>query len=417
MNQTAEVDQLWIVAPPSEWPSTPLPMSFSTLTAIESCPRKWALSNARYSSIWAERGYPERVYPGTLVGQVVHGVLERIVPVIAEGGGAAAGPEATVKALRRLGGISAVLSEQCERVVERTEGNPRLKASGRDVRQELRERLPAMRLQVQLMLSKLGAVACVAGAVKPTASATTEQSYGVATRRVHTGANAEVLLRSGGGLWKGIADLIIIDDAGAEIADYKTGERKPEHAMQLQLYARLFEEDEEVNPVRHPVKSLRVIYRDGELAVSVPEGQQRAALAAELDGRAKEAKDRATMSPPPTQPSNENCQFCSVRQLCDAYWTLAINGAGDATKWVDAELRVHEQRAEAIWSTTAVSVPGMAVGASVFVRVSPDASFLDRRLRNASHVRIVGASWLEGGDDGEAMMLGVTRNSEIFVVE
>lgn len=389
------------------------------MTAIEACPLQWALSKAHYAGTWSSSGYPDRVYLGTLVGQVVHGVLECIVAQIAQMGGAVGDPSVAVQALRRLGGISALLEKQLERIAERASLNPRVAASGRNVREELQQRLPAMRMDVQLLLSRLRGNTSRTGHrdsepyIVGTQSATT-------TRSVESGANVEVPLRGRGGLWKGVADLIVVDEGGVEILDYKTGARKPAHALQVQLYSRLFEEDEGANPRRYAVRALRLIYRDGEVAVPVPSGEERTALAAELDRRAMGAQEQVTSAPPSARPSAESCVFCNVKQLCNAYWTSAVIGevaAFGAGALVDVELRVHERRAEALWSATVLQAAGRLLGAKVFVRCGQEHSHLFKQLAHASRVRILGASWLESGDDAEPAMLGLTRVSEVFIVE
>ena len=46
------------IKPPDTWPEPPREMSVSSLRAIESCPRRWALSTASYPNLWRGIGYP-----------------------------------------------------------------------------------------------------------------------------------------------------------------------------------------------------------------------------------------------------------------------------------------------------------------------------------------------------------------------
>ena len=73
---------MWRVQWPNDWPSAPSPMSYSTMRAIETCPLQRSLAHASYPEIWDRKGYPNRAYIGTVVGQVVHQALERITKAL-----------------------------------------------------------------------------------------------------------------------------------------------------------------------------------------------------------------------------------------------------------------------------------------------------------------------------------------------
>src|SRR2546430_2535646 len=59
MSKTAAAAQQAVS--PSTWPSPPTEMSVSTLRELEACPRRWALSSARYPEIWDRVGYPPKL--------------------------------------------------------------------------------------------------------------------------------------------------------------------------------------------------------------------------------------------------------------------------------------------------------------------------------------------------------------------
>lgn len=64
---------VWYISQPSAWPKAPRCMSFSTLSELEACPRRWALSVADYPHVWEKRGYPPRPQITALEGAVVKG--------------------------------------------------------------------------------------------------------------------------------------------------------------------------------------------------------------------------------------------------------------------------------------------------------------------------------------------------------
>ena len=87
--------------PPARW-------SYSSLRAVEKCPRRYVLSRAKYPRLWDRSGYPEVPSAAALFGDVVHDSLEVIVRALANHGcTSASGPEA-IAVLKDLGGYSEV---------------------------------------------------------------------------------------------------------------------------------------------------------------------------------------------------------------------------------------------------------------------------------------------------------------------
>ena len=74
----------WRVLSPTAWPEAPLWMSFSTLIELEICPRRWALTAAKYSNLWNNRAYPSVPQPSALEGTVVHLSLQKITGALVE---------------------------------------------------------------------------------------------------------------------------------------------------------------------------------------------------------------------------------------------------------------------------------------------------------------------------------------------
>ena len=62
---------LWSIARRTAWPKAPSWMSFSTLSELETCPRRWALNHANYPNVWDGRGYPQPLRFALLEGRIV----------------------------------------------------------------------------------------------------------------------------------------------------------------------------------------------------------------------------------------------------------------------------------------------------------------------------------------------------------
>src|SRR5688572_25177922 len=106
MRDEGEVGEgFWKVRKPAAWPREPAVFSFSTLMAVELCPRQWALRNASYVIDDAEiRGYPQSIGMARLVGQILHLACESIVRADSVQAVSGVGGR-----LRSLGGASQIL--------------------------------------------------------------------------------------------------------------------------------------------------------------------------------------------------------------------------------------------------------------------------------------------------------------------
>lgn len=414
MTSVEEVPPIWRTELPDAWPELPAPMSYSVLRAMENCPRQWALSRASYGSVWNGKGYPDRLYVGTLVGQVVHGALEKIVQAVNRVSEATAADEIVVTALRTLGGYATVLDGEVERFASRAEANPRVANAGRDVREELRQRGEAMRRDLQLLVSRVRRN--VVGGVRAS-----QGGAGERPRAVRDGPNAEVTMSDAAGFWKGIADLIVVNGEAVEIVDFKTGEPKPDHSDQLHLYGWLFLQDDDVNPRRLPVVGLRVVYREREEVVEVPSDAEWQNIAAALGERARVARLAVSAASPEARPSEDVCRFCGVRQLCSDYWTrdghMRASGAGGTTETVDCEVELHEQTAASTWRATVVCGGGVAAGENVLVRVPRENACLVGTVIAARRARLLSCRLTQADAVSAApTVLALGRMSEVFVV-
>ena len=69
----------------------------------------------------------------------------------------------------------------------------------------------------------------------------------------------------------GRVDLLRVSDAGAHITDYKTGGREPVHRSNSELYALLWDLDQDANPDRLPVASLTAAYPGRDVTFPAPD--------------------------------------------------------------------------------------------------------------------------------------------------
>jgi hypothetical protein len=428
---------IWTTQGPTAWPSPPDLMSYSALRDIETCPLRWGLRQGNYADVWAGKGYPPAPAGATLAGHVVHVALERIVRAVGDArdipsgdpGNSHRDPMAlVVEALRALGGISAVLDGVIRETVSEWESNPRLRPRAKELANELQRQLPALRPRVQhflnhVRLSRLSAGRGLSGAEGGNQDERTP-------RLLAPGLHAEVPLVNEELGWYGKADLLRVGteteaDGGDEIVDFKTGLPKPDHPLQLRIYALLWAREARRNPGGRRVRKLTVLYGSGPLDVSAP------ILDEELDGVAEELTQRTVgaraavqQHPPPARPSREACEWCDVRHMCPAYWAPATRAAisppaSQSRQQADVGVQIVQRQGSWSWVGIVREIGAlsdeMLVGARVLLRARPHDEHFASLIAAGGRLRIVAAQFAPPSDEsGGLPVLSLTKSTEAF---
>src|SRR5689334_7739921 len=124
------------------WPEPPEWQNYSSVKETERCPRRWALKHASYPNVWEEPRFPERPSLPSLLGDVMHAALERILNVLVERNCPSAASACAVEALRELGGFTAVLSDATTARIDGLRANPRARVDLVALETEVRRRFP-----------------------------------------------------------------------------------------------------------------------------------------------------------------------------------------------------------------------------------------------------------------------------------
>ena len=308
--------RLWSTTCCEEWPNAPAWMSFSTLSELETCPRRWALNHAEYPKIWDGRGYPQPLHIGSLEGSVVHVGLRRIIGALAENGCRSLSDEAAISTMRELGGFTQVVSDSLDYVLKTFEANPRAAWFLEEMRHSLVARIPSIRTKVQKLLARVH----LHDQDLVNRSKVIRRARGKSRRYLSYGSYSEVEIRSDELMWRGFADLVTLSSSSCEIRDFKTGEPNVEHEFQLRVYATLWTLDSELNPTGRLASRLVLSYGTEDLEISAPSVEEILLTKEELRLRSKKALSHLGCSPPQADVSQENCGYCPVRQMCDDYW-------------------------------------------------------------------------------------------------
>lgn len=402
---TAE-DAMWTTNLPTSWPEPPQDMTVTSLLEIEACPRRWSLTNAEYPALWDGRGYPPQIQPAALGGTVVHSAVEVIAGALAQAGCSTVDSAEAIDVIKDLGGLTTVVRDRAEQALSRFATNPRTTPDLENARLALAGQLPSLRAVVQSVLSRL-VLPGRSVARRPTAVAGVRQALG-------TGAFVEVAVRAGSLHWKGIIDLLLVADDACQIIDVKTGAPHEAHRFQLEVYALLWNRDEELNPSGRLATRLTLRYLGQDIDIDVPTVARLDGLEREVIERADLARTATAGSPPEARPSTENCRFCSVRQLCGEYW----DGLGrhiDAwsavdTRYGDLECSTTGRHGPSSWDAV-VAAPAELAGARVVLRSRT------RTLPSTGRIRVLNAALThDGQEEDEPAIVTLGSVSEVYAV-
>lgn len=402
---TARSLPVWDVNGPVVWPDAPTEMTVSTLIDIEGCPRRWALSTAAYPELWAERGYPPRLQLKALAGSVVHLSLETVMKALTRAGCPSVQDASAIAVLQSLNGLTAVINQSINRLLERLADNPRAWHLQDYAGRSLRSQAPELRARVQTMLCQRH----LPSSLNP---APLHGGRPRSRSRLANGVYCELELRASSFHWKGKADLLALSDLDCEITDFKTGEPSDEHHFQIRTYALLWSRDTELNPDRRRVSRLILAYPSGDKPVPSPDDAELDELEQHVAARGAAARDSVSQRPPAAQPEMQLCRYCGVRQLCDTYWLpdtqRALAAQAGSQPFGDIEVRILDRHGPSSWDISA-RVPGKALEpVRGLLRTNGETEF-----RSGDRLRILDAAFSGLDDNGPPVVtLGVL--SEVY---
>ena len=371
---------VWQVTPPPAWPVAPKYMSFSTLTELEACPRRWALSAAAYPQVWDHQGYPQPALPAALEGTVTHVALETITRALSDRGCPSVDDASATVVLKELGGFTSVVGKSIERTLERYASNPRAASALDRIQRHLTGRTAELRSRVQGFLSRSRLEPPPRNAPIPRGTDKKREYRGALPR----GSHSEVQLEVEELHWRGVVDLLTLSETTCEIRDFKTGEPKEEHELQLHVYALLWWLDRARNPTGRLADRLVVSYDSGDVRMTVPGARALQALREKLSARRAAAIAALEDEPPEARPSAANCGFCSVRHLCDAYWEDSVP-CERQEKFADLQLELKGRHATTSWDGVVESCSGLARGSRIVLRTIG----LPFELRTGQRLRVL----------------------------
>jgi CRISPR/Cas system-associated exonuclease Cas4 (RecB family) len=407
------IDGVSYVWEPSEWPSAPQDMSWSQLTSLETCPRRWALSNASYEQIWDKKGYPRRNSIQQLKGLVVHNSIDALLTSLQSHGCYDPRSAEAVEILRGLGGYSEILHRAIENNMQMVVASPRMSLLHDHLQEKLENLIPDMRT----IVSRKTALAYGSAGPLGVPDADGHERIGERQGRLSYGIHSEVRLRVGDIGWMGDADEIILTPDVCEIVDSKTGKQKQDHHDQLKTYAALWALDSVKNPEARLANRLTLSYDGEEVSVEVPDQSQIDQWVKDLESRTRAARKTLDSIPPPAIPSYENCSVCPVKQLCETYWDPEVQRSltespDVSTNYVDAQLKLVRKLDFTTYEASVES--GMALTPNETIVLKSKS--IDSKLTEGTRLRVNNVRLKNFEDEGRPKELALTRWSERFIL-
>jgi hypothetical protein len=361
------------------------------------------LSRASCPGIWEQQGYPPLPILPALVGAAVHRALELILRGLHAEGCESLSAQCSVDVLKDLGGYSNLATRVVEEDLSTLRGNPRLTERIPKLRSDLRARIPEIRRRLQALVARTTLI--------PVSPVPRVNGVQAARMPMREGSYPEIELRSPELRFVGRADLLTIEHGTCSITDFKTGAADPHHADQLRTYALLWSRDYELNPNRVPIRDLVIAYATHDEHIEPPTDSDLDLRAQELMQRTTDAESELVQRPPVAKPAAAMCRYCTVRHLCDEYWTSpaaddAALQATAETAFFDVEATVVSQNGPRSW------IVKMASDQAVCLLQTPTekTGFIP-----GDRLRLLDLATSRSGEEG-SLTLSVTRASEVYVL-
>jgi len=129
-------------------------------------------------------------------------------------------------------------------------------------------------------------------------------------------------------------------------------------------------------------------YDEHDMEIPAPSRSELSSFAAEIRKRTVSALIELQHMPPEARPSQENCEYCIVRQLCEEYWHWLRQpqksyGESSARHFTDLQIKLTAQHGPTSWDGVVESSRSINVGQSILLRtlIVPFSLHAGQRIR------------------------------------
>jgi hypothetical protein len=289
---------------PTVWADPPEHYSFSSLQAIDACPRRWQLLHSE----WGEHGrFPQRQHPKALEGTIVHEALKLLMRELAKRGLPNVGSASFQQAIADID-FWGHFTREIDRWNAKLARHPRSSASFvlRISPRELANR--AIRLFREHYKPAKIAVPLLPRFDRPEADMVDLMAW-----LRGRGAVSEIDVSHPDLPFHGVIDLVEIRQGDVLITDFKTGVPKEEHELQLQLYGILWWRKSGTLPAHLAVQYLNERKEFPADRANLLAAEKR------LQEKIRDARRLLTDKPAEARPGKD-CGHCPARARCEDGW-------------------------------------------------------------------------------------------------
>ncbi len=279
------------IGEPLAYPPAPSKFSYSLLTTLRACPRKWQLAHATFPD-W-NGPYPRPYAKAAVLGQITHDVLQHLVGWLVKNGSPVRGSVEFARAMQSFelrNRIQALMDQQLALLAE----NPRAR------------RVKALGFGFREVQNRVFQLLNMTWTGKTTGQAAPDDN-GAKNLAEEWVDHPDLPLG-------GYLDLIEVRPDGDVITDYKTGELSDSYRHQILLYALLW-----WRRSGRLARLLRVVPAVGETLELSPSEAELESLENELKLELEQWSAQLT-SPAEARVCESSCRFCHVRAHCTPYW-------------------------------------------------------------------------------------------------
>jgi len=395
---------------PTVWASLPEWMSFSTIQWIEACPRYWALMSSDYPDIWSKHGYPVPLIQSTLIGKVIHRLVEIILKEFQISGCTSFDDSSSIDVMRKLGGFSRIIEKITDDVLIEYSNNPRSVGKLNVVKKILMDRKSDIRENTRILLSRIFEGKQIA------TKCFSSVSQG-STLALRNGVFSEVLLVNEEIKWKGVADFIKLTQDECEIRDFKTGKPKQKHIEQLKIYSFLWLYDKQKNPSARPASKLTISYIDADIDVPPLSVSEANVYKDQLIERTRQAKIKITDCPPEANIEEENCCHCFVRHLCTNYWESGLQKIGKKEKpdnsLIDIAVKIVGVHGSRSYDAVTIASTNIPQNTPIILRVTEKFNFIRGTCLRLLNMRI---NRVDADESNGQLIVNSSKISEIYLM-
>jgi len=379
---------------------------------FKDCPKKWYLESLEYD-IFENKKYPSIIFLQSLIGTSIHKTIERLIYIMKESECNKINDQNWQKVKSKIITIKELFKNIVQDQISKCLVNPRNKRSKEDYEIFIDDNIQNIMFKVKSMVSKINLTNSRINQNKKTNDLDFELLNANLT---------EFKINSNDLNLFGYIDFLKIKDDVIEIYDFKTGSTKEKDREQLLLYSLIWKYDEIHNPTSRKASKLTLVYENKDTDISPLNDLELKTKAESLKNEITNLKNDIKNSSFIARPTYDNCNFCSVKQLCDNYWSYLDQNKIDLStitnNYTNSDIEINEISKDQDRWYAKVSLSNIfAKNQNIVIENRGEYSLNRDILNNAKNVRILNFDYYPENDETSIEnRIVLNKFSEVFKI-